>query len=257
MVWPTGVVSQDNRKTKLAQGVTMAIYAAILILSATGSAGRQVIVAPGIEQIVLQIGAGAALDLTRESDAEALLEKIRGRLMSGGFSPPTLAIDGCQVDGLAAWKSAAKRVAGYALDREQDGSIEIRNAGQVRGMYVRRCYRIVDGRVTVTLDTAVVEYSNGKRIPVAVRIVIDAHETAEGTVLTGRAYGDADLSAFRCRLVRRIASRVASGQVSAGLADTLRTIDRRGHAWYAAGDLLALESELLKAVKQGVLRRLR
>ena len=67
-----------------------------------------------------------------------------------------------------------------------------------------------------------------------------------------RPQGHADLRAFRCGIVRRIAEQRAADELDAGLADALATIQRGVEGFYAAGasDVLMVLHEAVKIGKR-------
>jgi hypothetical protein len=88
-----------------------------------------------------------------------------------------------------------------------------------------------------------------RRIPIHVRITIDATEGNRATLLVGTATGTADTRDFRCGFVRRIAERQAERALADGLAKCLRDIERGGRGYYAGG---AEMTDVLDGIKIGI-----
>lgn len=96
-----------------------------------------------------------------------------------------------------------------------------------------------------------VEVQRGKKIPIHVCIRITATESGVSTLLVGSAVGRADLSNFRCGLVRRIAARIATAEINRNLADALRRIELAGRNLYAHG---AADSVAETIIESGLIR---
>ena len=97
-----------------------------------------------------------------------------------------------------------------------------------------------DGRVVKTINASWIERVPitkrlTREVPINVTIVIDATERDSSTLLAGTAYGNASLSAFDCRIVRRIAEKRAAAELREGLAAALLGIERGGTGFYRAG----------------------
>jgi hypothetical protein len=216
----------------------MNILAAILILSASGSAQRSMEVEQQISGIILRVGVGGAQDALPK-----LLESVgtSGRTTNWTvLDMPTLCIDNQPRTGWKSWVEAVCRTAGYAADWKHDGSIGYEYRLRIRGYDVRRSTRIENGRVVLTTDawwTEVVTVGRSvRRIPIHVRIRIDATEVACGTTLVGYASGEADTSDFRCGLVRRLAERQAAATLDRELGELLRVAESGGVRLYHGAD---------------------
>ena len=213
---------------------------AILILSATGEARRELQVEQEPIGIVARVAWGAVSDV--------IGSERTGRIDLGGLvrqevlRTAVLTIDNQPRTGWRSWTEAAWRVAGYAIDRRNTGSVWYAYSVRVRGYDVRRETRIEDGRVLLTTtadwtETVPVIGRITREVPIHVQIVVSAIENERGTVLSGVATGTADTSDFRCRRIR-------NNRAEPGAADTLReelgraldAVRRRGTNWYHGAD---------------------
>jgi hypothetical protein len=200
------------------------LYAAILILSDSGSAARTLETTDSIAGIVLQVAIGGVTDaigrFTAVGNSEAAARNssadIGRRLRK---MEPTLRIDGTERTGILAWAGAAYRVAGYALDRrdpirvderptanqgrrtgvfaddgagyaidrEHGGRVAYSYRVSVRGYDVRRHTEISDGRVTLTTSIGWVETVKVGRLTRRIPI----HVSIEIRASEGTTAGDA------------------------------------------------------------------
>ena len=233
----------------------MTTLLALLILGANASAQRSMTVEDQtIAGIVLQVVAGGI------NDALPKLRRVAGGSAGNVDWPvldvPALRIDGEPRAGWRAWGEAVCRIAGYATDLRDDGSIGYAYLVQLRGMDVTTSTTVLDGYVWKTISTGWIERVEITRritreIPIHVVIVITATERGTETYLVGTATGYADTRDFRCRLVRRIAEQRAATELRIGLADALRRIQDGGTRLYLAGDTREVIAILRSAVKIG------
>jgi len=243
----------------------MNVLAAILILGASGTATRTVVVEDSIAAIVGRVVIGGvkdawdAIDRSRGSgtgirirDFEVPSLRIDGEPRTGwawgiaairvatyairgieqaqAAGTATLRIDGEPHAGWA-WGAAACRVAGYCLDRRANGHVEYCYRLRVRDLDVRRSTRIGDGYVVLTTDIYGRIGPRGELYHV--RIVLDAKEQNGRTIIVGTATGWTEIGR-RCRLVASIASRQVRSAMDREL---LGTIQRGGTDWYRAGTI--------------------
>ncbi len=201
----------------------MNVLAAILILGASGTATRTVVVEDSLPAIVGRVVIGGMKDvLHSESD--------RSGLRMPDVSLPSLRIDGEPRAGWA-WGAAAYRVVGYMRDRQSGGSVEYEYRLRVRGFDVRRKTTIADGHVVLTTDVYGRIGPRGELYHV--RLAIDAREYGLATHICGTATGYSHIG-DRCRLV----ARAAHNRISDAMArELLATIERGGRAWYSAGSV--------------------
>jgi len=228
----------------------MSILAAILILGASGHAERSMESADSIAGIVAQCVHGAWDD-----------GKLRGRIRAAGmvgsaFEVPDvqLTIDGQPRTGWRAWGEAAWRVGGYVSDFRADGSVGLAYRLRIRRYDIATTTAVSDGRVEKVIDawwveTVPVTKRITRKVPVHVTIIVAVRESDTGTRIVGTSLATADLSKFRCSLVRRIAERQAAGQLDAGLRDALAAIERRGRLAYASGSDIA---DVLDGINLGI-----
>jgi hypothetical protein len=226
------------------------IYAAILILGATATAERRMETGASIEEIIGRVAWGAVSDVIGGEQTERF--DLGGLVRQEVLRTAELTIDGHPRTGWAAWAGAAWRVCGYALDKQNAGSVEYSYHINIRGFAVKRHTEIRDGRVTLTTSTGWVErvpITKGivRRIPIHVSITIRADETdLQSTRIVGTATGTADTRSFRCGLVRSIADSAASRELDAGLRQALETVQRRGVQWYLGATELGDVIEILQ-----------
>jgi hypothetical protein len=166
---------------------------------------------------------------------------------------PTLRIDGQERTGILAWLVAVNRVASYALDREHGGCVAYGYRLSVRGYDVRRHTEICDGRVILTTSTGWVERIRitdriTREVPIHATITITARESTSSTRIVGSALATANLSEFRCGLVRRFADKRAAAELDSGLADALLRIERGGTTLYqhGASDVLSIVRDAIR-----------
>jgi len=237
---------------------TSRLVVALLCLSlpagaaaATGSAERRMQTEHSIARIIASVAFGVVSDVFGKRDSETGVA-VRD-IFQVVKDIPALSIDGQPRTGFWAWAGAAYRVAGYALDRQHSGSVEYRYQLRVKGYAVSRRTEISDGCVTLTTSTGWTEMvpvgRQTKRIPIHVTIRIDATEADGNTTLVGRAWGVADTSDFRCRIVRSVAESTAAQQLESGLATALATIEREGIRFYRGGADIA---PVLDAMRAGI-----
>lgn len=203
----------------------MSIAVCLLLLGSCGSASRTIEVEPSIERIVLQLVIGGVRDVSDHGnvrgEVRARIERVR--------STATLHIDGESRTGVYGWAEAIARTAAYAADWRTGGTVEYSYRLRLRGLDIRRTTRIEDGRVSLLTDV----YGRlGPRGELThVRLAIVAAERGPVTRLHGTAKGWSPIGE-RCNLVNRIASR----EISRGLADALLTIERGGIDLYRSAD---------------------
>ena len=212
----------------------MMLYAAILILGASGTATRTIVVDDSIAGIVLRIAKGGVED--------AVLRRDGDRLGIRNIQPVALTIDGEPATGLCGWSHAAVRIAAYAADVYRDGDVRYTYRCRLRGYDVRREARISDGHVVLTTDVY------GKIGPKGelyhVRIVVATTEQAGCTRIHGTTTGWTHIGQ-RCRLVARIASREISRTLDAEL---LGALQRGGTRLYHAGELHRITDTILEGL---------
>lgn len=236
----------------------MNILAAILIISATGSAQRSLVVEQEISGILLRVAWGEVSDVS-----------LRGRFRATGvvgssFEIPdvSLTIDSQPRTGWRAWGEAAIRVTYYAVaaDNRREGFVQYSYVINLRKYCIQRRTTISDGCVTLTTDIQWTEQVDigrlTREIPIYVRVVINANERSGGTVIVGTGTGTADTSDFQCFIVRRIAERQAAATLDRELPRVLRAIEQRGRSWYAAGEMPSIVSSIGDGIRAiGRLRR--
>ena len=137
----------------------MNIIATLLILGASGSAERSAEYNQTILGIVGQCVVGGVRDA---------LQGTGGRIDLGGttIGRPALHIDGRPVTGIAAWAAATNRIAGYALDRQTEGSIGLAYRISARGYDIDTTSVYRDGFVSKSFSTG---WTEVVRIPVPKR----------------------------------------------------------------------------------------
>jgi len=208
-----------------------AVFALILI-GATGSAHRSMVVEQEISGIVARVIFGGVKDVLG-----------RRRLSSAGLldgsdlrSYPTLTIDNQPRTGWRSWGEAAVRVGTYAADLRHEGSVRYVYRVRVRGYDIRRETVIEDGCVLLVTDAWWVETvpvgRSTRKAPIHVTIRITATELDGRTALVGYASGHADTSDFRCGIIRRFAERQAASTLRIELQKALATIQREGTRMY-------------------------
>lgn len=187
---------------------------------------------------------------------------------------PRLSIDGCPRSGFWSWLAGLHRIAGYALDRQHAGSVELVYRVTARGYAIDTTSVYRDGFVSKTFSTAWVEVVRIplpkflqrllrkkeiiREIPVHANLRISADERSGQTVLVGTATGTASLGDFQCRFVRvRIAAPRAAEELTAGLDAALRTIRDTGIRWHDGGAAVAPIFDLMRQAIhfRGTLRR--
>ena len=218
----------------------MTIYAAILLLSSTGSASRETTVPVSIERVLWGVICGGVRDVALRFVPTDI--PVLGRANGLDVRALSLRIDGTVRSGVFAWTGAAYRVAGYATDRRTDGSVEYWYRLRIRGFVVERRTRIADGCVVLTTD---VYGSIGPRGELHyVEMVLRATEISAGTTaITGSLVGRSHIG-DRCRIVRRIAEQRISKALAAVLAET----EVRGRRLYSAGDPNAISDALIEGI---------
>ena len=224
--------------------------------AATSSAVRSAEYNQTILGIVGQLVVGGVEDVTTSGSSGSIRGKAKAAVSVMGTA--SLTIDGEPAKGLAAWLHAVNRIAGYALDRQTAGSIDLAYGMTIRGYPIRTATKVTNDHVTKTFTTGWTEVVRipvpkplqrwlGKevirRIPINVAFQITAAETAGSTVCRGVATGTARTDAFRFGCIRRIAEQRAADELDAGLAEALRTIQTKGEGLYAAG-----ASDVLRAI---------
>ncbi len=222
--------------------------------AATGSATRTMAVDDSIAGIVGQVIAGAVSDVFASGlQRDGRIDPMVYRELLESIS---LRIDDQPRTGIIAWLAAINRVAGYVCDRQTVGSIQYSYSVRLRGYVVQRETRIANDSVFLTTSTGwteTVQFGRlTRRIPIHVAIRIEAIESAGKTLLVGTATGWANLSSFRCGLVRRIAEQRAAAEFDAGLGRALRTIQREGTDLYqhGASDVLHIIHEAIQIGKR-------
>lgn len=218
----------------------MHILAAILLISASGSASATVESPVSIAATVFQIGKGAIGDVGFDGGI--------GKATSGilGGHDLAVSIDGRHAKGIADYAYAIARIIGYITDFQHAGSVEISNYGRVSRLQARRLYRIEDGRVTVTIDAWGSIGPKGELYHVRCRI--SAVETASGTtVIYGTATGYSRLGS-RCSLVRRVVARRISEAMRNQL---LGAVEEAGRKAYARGQAVGL-TEIVECFLEGL-----
>jgi len=232
--------------------LALLLFTPSLASGATGQASRSMVVEPSIARIAAQIAAGAVGNAVAEA-------KIHGRGVgrAGGLnSIGNIWIDGVKREGPLPYLVAIYKIAGFVFDTRTAGSVQLDHVIRVRGKSVRLTETVKDGWVQIVARANIVDSVSNKRIPTAIRLVITARESNGLTYLSAVATGTADLSAFRCRLVRRIASRVAPGEISKSLdRELLAVLQRGGKRLYADGDLWNIVAEFVERVEsRGLIR---
>lgn len=240
------------------------ILAALLILSASGSAERSLVVADEtIGRIVIQVTKGAAKDVIAGHDRiEASVSTERAWRALQGLDL-RLRIDGRPRSGIRAWGEGLWRVGGFITDMRTDGEVGYSYSVRIRRFDITTGTRISDGSVTKTIDAwwievIVIPIPKGlrwllgkqivRRIPIHVQFIIGAtecslpitgYETNRSSTyvrLTGQAFGFADTRDFQCERVRfKHAEPEASVALDAGLRKALETIQREGTRFYHLG----------------------
>jgi hypothetical protein len=229
-----------------------ALYAAILLFSASGSASRTAEYEQSIGGIVLQCIAGAISDGMdgRTHGSDWSLARINAAVEAADIR---LRIDGQPRTGWRAWAEAVWRVVGYVGDRQHAGSVGYEYRVRLSGFDdVTTSTEIRDGRVVKIVNASWVEVVKigrlTRRIPIHVSIEIRATESSDGvTRLVGTATGRADMRDFDCGLVRRFADKRASDELREGLDTALSTIQREGVAFYRGADAIAPVVERIRA----------
>lgn len=236
--------------------------AAALLIGSCGSSQKTIAVEPPIRKIVLQTAIGGVKSVvSARADAPARSISDWRTLLRESVGSVELRIDGEKSGGIFAWIQTAERVAGYILDRRQDGRVEYSYRLSVRGLDVYRRTEIRDGYLRLTTDVYGVLGPKGELYHV--RIVLSATDNAANgkTAITGSATGWSHIG-DRCFIVRRIANR----QISTAMGrELLGTIEKGGRRLYAAGDLANIADDIIKAVQDrkepiidlGILQRLR
>lgn len=216
----------------------MSITICLLLLGSCGSASRTIEVEPSIERIVVGLVIGGLKDAG-----------LRGRLCGSRLAGEThgvraaigriyatvetadirLRIDGEARTGVYGWAEAIARTAAYAADWRTGGSVEYSYRLRLRGLDIRRTTRIEDGRVSLLTDAYGRLGPRGELHHVS--IAIDAREHGPATTITGAIVGHSRIGE-KCRLANRIASR----EISRGLADALLSIERGGIDLYRSAD---------------------
>jgi len=239
----------------------MTLALALLLIGASGSAERTLESRDSIAGIVIQVVGGAVKDAFSETTRPGGLRRVlRGATFTG------LEIDGRPRSGIFSWLAAADRIAGYALDRQTGGSVEYSYRLQIQQYHVLRRSRVVDDQVTLTTSTGWTERIQltkrlTREVPISVTITITAtevtrdgagvraaaDETAGGTRIRGVIRGTANVSDFRCQVVRGIAENRAGVELDAGLARALLVVKTKGRAYYHAG-----ASDVLDALRAAI-----
>ena len=119
-----------------------------------------------------------------------------------------------------------RRVQGYVLDTEHEGSIKICCSGWVKGhIWATLTVFVADNRLKMTL------LLNGQmqRLSSA-QITIDAQESAQGTQITGTLWATAPTK--QCCIVQRIARRIMRPLIDTELAK----MENKGRQVAAAGE---------------------
>jgi hypothetical protein len=226
---------------------TMSVAAAILILGAAGSASREIVVEPSIKRILVNVITGGVKDVIgkHESGGGGVGGLRMGNALAAWQEAEIrLSIDGQPRSGVIAWIAAAYRVAGYALDRRTEGTVEYQYRLRIRDFVVYRRTRISDGRVVLTTD--VYGHVGPRGELYHVRLVINATEFRLGgsgaepalaaknaTRITGIATGYSRIGE-RCRVVARIAGRQIADAMGRGLLDRIQA---GGIDLYRAGSI--------------------
>lgn len=218
----------------------MNILAAILILGATGSAQRSMVVEQEPIGIVVRVIIGGVGDVLNSDRSDRGLQ-VAVSTARRTLATAELTIDNEPRTGWRAWGAAAVRVGAYAADARSDGSVVYEYQLRVRRYLVRRSTAISDGNVALTTDawwTETVPVGRRMReIPIHVTITIRAEETRWGTVLHGLARGTADTSDFRCGRVRfKHAEPEATATLNRELSNALVVIESKGTDWYHGAD---------------------
>ena len=230
---------------------------ALLLFCASGSAERRMDV-PGetIAGIIFQVGKGAAEDVlgrrwsgSKRHDYGSVLRSVR------------LEIDGQPRTGIFSWLAAFDRTAGYALDRKTEGSVRLRYHLNIQGYGIERESVYRNDEVTLTTSTGWVERVPitkrlTREVPISVAIEIAATETAAGTHLRGTARGTADTRAFTCPIVQQFAANRAADTLDLELGRLLATVERRGTAWFHAGEFSPEFDRLRTAIRSALDLRL-
>jgi hypothetical protein len=211
------------------------ILAAILLIGASGHAERSVTVEDqqiaGVVARVIggALGDGFAFGRKRERGISGLVPREL-------LESVTLSIDGEQRTGWRAWCEGVARVGAYAADCRTDGSVGYSYRLRVRGYDIRRYTGIANDHVVLTTDAWWVETvpvgRSTRRIQIHVTIRITAVEAGGVTRLVGTAVGTANLDAFRCGLIRKIAERQAAATLDRELDRCLMGIERTGTRLY-------------------------
>jgi hypothetical protein len=200
----------------------------------------------------------AGLGVIRGTSERNMLERIDGREI--GVDSTSLRVDGREQRGptsaIAAW-----RLIGFVL-WDGTGSIERTTTATVLGHRVLISDRIENGRVRVCVTIG--PPLGDPRVEAAV-LTLEATEDATTTILDGWAgwgvgnsgtrirllcSADLDLPGDRCRLVRRIAVRIAERDGGAELADRVRGLERVGRGAVLAGrtEINAIVGEFIRRV---------
>ena len=142
-------------------------------------------------------------------------------------------VDGKPADlGIRSVIQARRRIHGIVFDTDREGSVQYRYAARLprRGVNVIRETYVSDGylKLTTTLSGALGQVS-------WVRIVIVGRETSAGTLITGTMTAHVPLC-FRCRLVNRIAHRIAPRIVDEQLCIELRKLEGKGRELAEKGE---------------------
>jgi hypothetical protein len=233
------------------------LYAAILILGASGSATRSMEVeGESIGGIVLQVAIGGVKDVLGSIERrdgtrrEISVAELTKRLPRDYW----LRIDGQPRTGWKSWCEAVVRVGAYVTDCRRDGSVGYGYRLRIRGFDdVTTSTEIRDGRVVKTFNASWTERIKigrlTREIPIHVQISIRADETdLQSTRLVGTATGTADTRDFDCRLVRRFADKRAADELDSGLADALERIQTGGTELYqhGASDVLTIVRDAIR-----------
>jgi hypothetical protein len=227
--------------------------------AATGLAVRTMETDHSIARIIVSVTWGAVNDViardgTGVRGSGRILPWIKRVVGRAGIEGPRVAlrIDGQPRTGFWAWAGAAYRVAGYATDRQHEGSVDLAYELEFRGYPIRTTTTIRNGFVGKTFSTAWTEIVPitkrlTREVPIHVCIVIRATETDGSTRIIGVGRGTADTSDFACRLVRRIAEREAGDELDRGLGRLWLVAETEGRKLYAAG-----ASDVLDAVRDAI-----
>jgi len=216
----------------------MTTLSLLLILGASGTATRSIVVDDSIAGIVARVAMGGVRDVLGRRN------RLQGVDDSVLLRSAKLTIDGEPASGICGWGMAAARTVGYATDLCDRGSVAYAYGLHLRGLDIRRETLISDDHVLLTTDVYGRIGPRGELYHV--RVSIQANKTGNGSVqITGTATGWTHIG-DRCRLVRRIAER----QISAVLGrELLGAIQSGGTRLYHAGELHGITDRIIEGLR--------